>query len=41
MDKRKLGQRGPLVSKIGLSEVGAATFRRAVAVHPISDLQIE
>jgi len=26
---------------IGLSEVGAATIRRAAAVHPISDLQIE
>jgi aryl-alcohol dehydrogenase-like predicted oxidoreductase len=26
---------------IGLSEVGAATIRRAAKVHPISDLQIE
>ena len=26
---------------IGLSEVGAATIRRAAAVHPIADLQIE
>jgi aryl-alcohol dehydrogenase-like predicted oxidoreductase len=29
------------VRHIGLSEVGAATLRRAGAVHPISDLQIE
>jgi aryl-alcohol dehydrogenase-like predicted oxidoreductase len=29
------------VRHIGLSEVGAATLRRAAAVHPISDLQIE
>ncbi|AHH93945.1 aldo/keto reductase [Kutzneria viridogrisea] len=29
------------VRHIGLSEVGAATIRRATAVHPISDLQIE
>ena len=29
------------VRHIGLSEVGAATVRRAVAVHPICDLQIE
>jgi aryl-alcohol dehydrogenase-like predicted oxidoreductase len=29
------------VRHIGLSEVGAATIRRAYAVHPISDLQIE
>jgi pyridoxine 4-dehydrogenase len=29
------------VRHIGLSEVGAATIRRASAVHPISDLQIE
>jgi aryl-alcohol dehydrogenase-like predicted oxidoreductase len=29
------------VRHIGLSEVGAATIRRAHAVHPISDLQIE
>jgi pyridoxine 4-dehydrogenase len=29
------------VRHIGLSEVGAETIRRAVAVHPISDLQIE
>ncbi len=29
------------VQHIGLSEVGAATIRRAHAVHPISDLQIE
>jgi aryl-alcohol dehydrogenase-like predicted oxidoreductase len=30
-----------LVRHIGLSEVGADTLRRAQAVHPISDLQIE
>jgi aryl-alcohol dehydrogenase-like predicted oxidoreductase len=29
------------VRHIGLSEVGAETIRRAAAVHPISDLQIE
>jgi len=29
------------VRQIGLSEVGAETIRRAHAVHPISDLQIE
>ena len=29
------------VRHVGLSEVGAATLRRAAAVHPISDLQIE
>ena len=29
------------VKRIGLSEVGADTLRRAQAVHPISDLQIE
>ncbi|GAA5122959.1 aldo/keto reductase [Pseudonocardia adelaidensis] len=29
------------VRHIGLSEVGVATLRRAAAVHPISDLQIE
>src|SRR5215831_10751978 len=29
------------VRAIGLSEVGAATIRRAHAVHPIADLQIE
>lgn len=29
------------VRYIGLSEVGAATLRRAAAVHPITDLQIE
>jgi aryl-alcohol dehydrogenase-like predicted oxidoreductase len=29
------------VRHIGLSEVGAHTLRRAAAVHPISDLQIE
>jgi aryl-alcohol dehydrogenase-like predicted oxidoreductase len=29
------------VRAIGLSEVGAATIRRAAAVHPICDLQIE
>jgi len=29
------------VRHIGLSEVGAKTIRRAAAVHPISDLQIE
>jgi aryl-alcohol dehydrogenase-like predicted oxidoreductase len=30
-----------LVRHIGLSEVGASTLRRAAAVHPICDLQIE
>lgn len=29
------------IRHIGLSEVGAETMRRAAAVHPISDLQIE
>ncbi|MBZ7921710.1 aldo/keto reductase [Ensifer adhaerens] len=29
------------VKHIGLSEIGAETIRRAAAVHPISDLQIE
>jgi aryl-alcohol dehydrogenase-like predicted oxidoreductase len=29
------------VRHIGLSEVGAATIRRAAAVHPVCDLQIE
>ncbi|CAM2153456.1 pyridoxine 4-dehydrogenase [Pararobbsia alpina] len=29
------------VRHIGLSEVGSATIRRAAAVHPITDLQIE
>ncbi|GAA1387414.1 aldo/keto reductase [Catellatospora chokoriensis] len=29
------------VRHIGLSEVGASTLRRAAAVHPIADLQIE
>jgi aryl-alcohol dehydrogenase-like predicted oxidoreductase len=29
------------VRHVGLSEVGAATIRRAAATHPISDLQIE
>ncbi|GHH62760.1 aldo/keto reductase [Kitasatospora indigofera] len=29
------------VRRIGLSEVGAETLRRAAAVHPVSDLQIE
>jgi aryl-alcohol dehydrogenase-like predicted oxidoreductase len=29
------------VRRIGLSEVGAETIRRAAAVHPIADLQIE
>jgi aryl-alcohol dehydrogenase-like predicted oxidoreductase len=29
------------VRHVGLSEVGAATMRRAQAVHPVSDLQIE
>jgi aryl-alcohol dehydrogenase-like predicted oxidoreductase len=38
--------RSPMVNRgyvrhIGLSEVGAATVRRAASVHPISDLQIE
>jgi aryl-alcohol dehydrogenase-like predicted oxidoreductase len=32
---------GGYVRHIGLSEVGAETIRRAAAVHPISDLQIE
>jgi aryl-alcohol dehydrogenase-like predicted oxidoreductase len=36
----ELAQAG-YVRHIGLSEVGADTLRRAVAVHPISDLQIE
>ena len=30
-----------MCAHIGLSEVGVATIRRAAAVHPISDLQIE
>src|SRR3954466_3470437 len=29
------------VRHVGLSEVGAETVRRAAAVHPVSDLQIE
>jgi aryl-alcohol dehydrogenase-like predicted oxidoreductase len=29
------------VRHVGLSEVGAATLRRAAAIHPIADLQIE
>jgi aryl-alcohol dehydrogenase-like predicted oxidoreductase len=33
--------RAGYVRHIGLSEVGAATLRRAAAVHPIVDLQIE
>src|SRR5258707_12405526 len=33
--------KGGYVGYIGLSEVGAETLRRASAVHPISDLQIE
>ena len=33
--------RAGYVRHIGLSEVGAATIRRAHKVHPISDLQIE
>jgi aryl-alcohol dehydrogenase-like predicted oxidoreductase len=33
--------RAGYVRHIGLSEVGAATIRRAAKVHPISDLQIE
>jgi aryl-alcohol dehydrogenase-like predicted oxidoreductase len=33
--------RAGLVRHVGLSEVGAATLRRAHAVHPIADLQIE
>ena len=33
--------KGGYVRHIGLSEVGAETIRRAAAVHPISDLQIE
>jgi aryl-alcohol dehydrogenase-like predicted oxidoreductase len=33
--------RAGYVKHIGLSEVGSATIRRAAAVHPICDLQIE
>ncbi|HEX3837195.1 MAG TPA: aldo/keto reductase [Steroidobacteraceae bacterium] len=33
--------KGGYVRHVGLSEVGAATLRRAAAVHPIVDLQIE
>ena len=33
--------KGGYVSHIGLSEVGSETIRRAAAVHPIADLQIE
>ncbi len=33
--------RAGYVRAIGLSEVGAATLRRAAAVHPVCDLQIE
>jgi aryl-alcohol dehydrogenase-like predicted oxidoreductase len=33
--------RAGLVRHIGLSEVGAETLRRASAIHPIADLQIE
>jgi pyridoxine 4-dehydrogenase len=33
--------RAGYVRHVGLSEVGAATLRRAAAVHPIVDLQIE
>jgi aryl-alcohol dehydrogenase-like predicted oxidoreductase len=33
--------RAGMVRHIGLSELGAATIRRAHAVHPIGDLQIE
>jgi aryl-alcohol dehydrogenase-like predicted oxidoreductase len=29
------------VRQVGLSELGAATIRRAAAVHPVADLQIE
>ncbi len=29
------------IRQIGLSEIGAGTLRRAVAVHPVCDLQIE
>jgi aryl-alcohol dehydrogenase-like predicted oxidoreductase len=32
---------GGYVRHVGLSEVGADTLRRAAAVHPISDLQVE
>ena len=44
--EESVGAMAELVKKghirhIGLSEVGAATIRRAHAVHPISDLQIE
>ncbi|MET3811293.1 aldo/keto reductase [Arthrobacter sp. UYEF3] len=34
-------RRQGLIRRIGLSEVGAETLRRAHAVHPVSDLQIE
>lgn len=33
--------RAGMVRHIGLSEIGASTLRRAVAVHPVCDLQIE
>ncbi len=33
--------RAGYVRHVGLSEVGAETIRRAAAVHPVSDLQIE
>jgi aryl-alcohol dehydrogenase-like predicted oxidoreductase len=33
--------RAGYVRQVGLSEVGAATLRRAQAVHPIADVQIE
>lgn len=33
--------RAGYIGRIGLSEVGAETLRRAAAVHPICDLQIE
>src|SRR3954465_16054102 len=35
------GNRAGRVRHLGLSEVGAETIRRAAAVHPICDLQIE
>ena len=33
--------KGGYVRHIGLSEIGAETLRRAVTVHPVSDVQIE
>jgi aryl-alcohol dehydrogenase-like predicted oxidoreductase len=37
----RLGTEAGYVRHVGLSEVGAATIRRAAAVHPIGDVQIE